>query len=247
MLTNSHSFAEPSPEATDTLLTWERTVLTEQLLAILSDDWFNICTLDKLEPAIHFFSLSTHPHKPLNAPKTAAYVSLSTLHCDRFDKMSPAIKSGIPQAIFTHLGLNETNGPTILGNEGWDRVKKAYKEFETNAVSDTKSVIGSGSVNTKSARPQSNFPFRIGILNIVFILQGVFAGILFTCFSYETGLINVTPNPITDHINSYRKSPPFSLPTSTTDYYKPKTPVPRLNLDPLDEHNTQEKAIPPNP
>lgn len=103
-----------------------RQVLTDQVMAILDDDWLNICDIDRVARTLDQL------RQDCGMPKRdksilRCYPEVAVLHCVPFLVMNRSMLDGLPAALLNVLGLDHKTGPLFLGKKHWGEVERRYQ------------------------------------------------------------------------------------------------------------------------
>lgn len=146
---------------------YRREVFEEVIMHFVTHHCFDICKLDDIATAVR----QAEGLEPLTWPdktplQEALRPVLGVLHCAHYDKMKPAVRQGLPAAIFAYTGLNEATGTALLGSDRWFRVAKAFEDF---AAPPTLTVADSTSeaVEADTARPTQRHGVRAYLSNLM--------------------------------------------------------------------------------
>lgn len=107
---------------------WTQQVLASQLIDLLDQKFFDICSLNRLDEA--FQDLREQRGMPAcKAASNPDHVGLRALHCVHFDKMSPQIARELPRAILRSLGLDNSSLAAMLGDSAAAVVDRYERGF----------------------------------------------------------------------------------------------------------------------
>lgn len=116
------------PQPTDDLLRFRDQVIEESLIRFVTGNYFDICPLDRTADAIDVrLNRPSRSYGDKTPVQAAIEPALRALHCQHYDKMSAAVRAGLPGALLAYFGLDDASGEEMLGPEAWARVASAYK------------------------------------------------------------------------------------------------------------------------
>ncbi|MFM0265622.1 hypothetical protein [Paraburkholderia sediminicola] len=133
--TGDTAIVQTYPPVNPGVLEFQSEVFESQLIALLSDRFFDITALRRMSHAIDdALTASQGSTREPTREQEAIYPALTALHCVNFADMSLSVRQGLAAGTLGYLGLDDSIGFALLGQERWERVRRAFVDFGAPAA-----------------------------------------------------------------------------------------------------------------
>lgn len=101
---------------------WVVSSILSQIKRVFGDDWFDICTIDRVSATLKELGRSFQENSPGAIAAKQAHAGLRALHCVRYDEMPLDVLDGLKAAVLVALALNERTVQILLGAGAWTEI-----------------------------------------------------------------------------------------------------------------------------